>query len=65
MLQGHLDSLHAVTFDKKRVFTAGVEAKIYLWDVRSGHFVASLTGHKVSVATHIPTEFKHVMPNLS
>lgn len=47
LLQGHSGPLFCCAFDRNRVFTAGGEGAIYLWDMRSGNFVAELAGHQV------------------
>ncbi|XP_052058631.1 uncharacterized protein LOC127698930 isoform X8 [Mytilus californianus] len=45
-LQGHLNSILCVHFDKKRLISAGLDRTIRLWDIRSGKSIHKFYGHK-------------------
>jgi len=42
-----LDEIYCCAFDKNRVFTGGVDAHIFLWDIRTGRYVQKLDYHTV------------------
>ncbi|XP_065055255.1 uncharacterized protein LOC135683825 isoform X1 [Rhopilema esculentum] len=48
-LQGHIDAVSSVCFDKKRVISGSADRTIRVWDVRSGRIVRKLKGHKGGV----------------
>lgn len=48
-LQGHMNGVVCVHFDKKRLISAGLDRCIRLWDVRSGQSIHKFYGHKVSI----------------
>ncbi|CAC5412148.1 unnamed protein product [Mytilus coruscus] len=45
-LQGHLNSILCVHFDKKRLISAGLDRTVRLWDIRSGKSIHKFYGHK-------------------
>lgn len=45
-LQGHLNSILCVHFDKKRLVSAGLDRTVRLWDIRSGKSIHKFYGHK-------------------
>ncbi|XP_061173649.1 uncharacterized protein LOC133182820 [Saccostrea echinata] len=45
-LQGHMNGVVCVHFDKKRLISAGLDRCIRLWDVRSGQSIHKFYGHK-------------------
>ncbi|KAL5009186.1 hypothetical protein ScPMuIL_014767 [Solemya velum] len=45
-LQGHLSGILCLKFDKKRLFSAGADRTIRVWDVRTSTSVHKLYGHK-------------------
>ncbi|KAF6020559.1 hypothetical protein EB796_021127 [Bugula neritina] len=47
--KGHLDEIYCCAFDKNRVFTGGVDAHIFLWDIRTGRYVQKLDYHTGSI----------------
>lgn len=48
-LQGHMNGVVCVHFDKKRLISAGLDRCIRLWDVRSGQSIHKFYGHKGGV----------------
>ena len=46
-LQGHMNGVVCIHFDKKRLISAGLDRCIRLWDVRSGQSIHKFYGHKV------------------
>ncbi|XP_046849912.1 F-box/WD repeat-containing protein pof1-like [Xenia sp. Carnegie-2017] len=44
-LQGHLDGVYAVQFDRKRCLTGSADRLLRMWDVRSGRTISTMTGH--------------------
>ncbi|XP_064623368.1 F-box/WD repeat-containing protein 7-like isoform X2 [Lineus longissimus] len=44
-LQGHLDVVLCITFDKKRLFSGSMDRAIRIWDIRSGRSIRKLYGH--------------------
>eukprot|EP00794_Sanderia_malayensis_P019919 gene19919-21871_t len=45
-LQGHIEAVLALQFDKKRVMSGSADRTIRVWDVRSGRSVRKLKGQK-------------------
>ncbi|XP_078313389.1 uncharacterized protein LOC111129939 isoform X5 [Crassostrea virginica] len=45
-LQGHMNGVVCIHFDKKRLISAGLDRCIRLWDVRSGQSIHKFYGHK-------------------
>ncbi|XP_048738031.1 uncharacterized protein LOC125652709 isoform X3 [Ostrea edulis] len=48
-LQGHMNGVVCVHFDKKRLISAGLDRCIRLWDIRSGQSIHKFYGHKGGV----------------
>ncbi|KAK3093973.1 hypothetical protein FSP39_022386 [Pinctada imbricata] len=45
-LEGHMNGVVALWFDKKRLITAGLDRTVRLWDIRSGKSIHKFYGHK-------------------
>ncbi|KAK6182390.1 hypothetical protein SNE40_010093 [Patella caerulea] len=45
-LQGHMNGIMCLQFDKRRLVTAGLDRTIRIWDIRSGRSIHKLYGHK-------------------
>ncbi|GFO03861.1 F-box/WD repeat-containing protein 7 [Plakobranchus ocellatus] len=45
-LQGHVNCINCLHFDKRRLVTCGLDRVIRLWDVRSGRALHKFYGHK-------------------
>ncbi|XP_013396314.1 LOW QUALITY PROTEIN: uncharacterized protein LOC106163305 [Lingula anatina] len=50
-LQGHMNDVLCVTFDRKRLFSGSMDRTIRLWDIRTGRSVHKLYGHKGGIWT--------------
>ncbi|XP_027041127.1 ribosome assembly protein 4-like isoform X3 [Pocillopora damicornis] len=48
-LQGHMDAIFCLQFDKRRIITGSADRTIRMWDVRSGRSIHKLKGHKGGV----------------
>ncbi|XP_022782225.1 uncharacterized protein LOC111323186 [Stylophora pistillata] len=48
-LQGHMDAILCLQFDKTRIITGSADRTIRVWDVRSGRGIHKLKGHKGGV----------------
>ena len=46
-LQGHMDAVLCVDFDKRRLISGGLDHTVRIWDIRSGRSIHKLYGHKV------------------
>ncbi|GFS14579.1 F-box/WD repeat-containing protein 7 [Elysia marginata] len=45
-LQGHINCIHCLQFDRRRLVTCGLDRVVRLWDVRSGRALHKFYGHK-------------------
>ncbi|XP_060066059.1 uncharacterized protein LOC132546363 [Ylistrum balloti] len=45
-LQGHMNGVLCVQFDKRRLISAGLDRTVRVWDIRSGRSIHKLYGHK-------------------
>ncbi|XP_041351427.1 uncharacterized protein LOC121370341 [Gigantopelta aegis] len=45
-LQGHMNGIVCLCFDKKRLITGGMDRTVRVWDIRSGTNIHKFCGHK-------------------
>ncbi|XP_077998782.1 uncharacterized protein LOC144451749 [Glandiceps talaboti] len=45
-LQGHMDCVHCIAFDTRRIISGSLDRTIRVWDIRSGRSIRKMYGHK-------------------
>ncbi|XP_070576940.1 uncharacterized protein [Ptychodera flava] len=45
-LQGHMDCVHCIAFDNRRIVSGSLDRTIRVWDIRSGRSIRKMYGHK-------------------
>jgi F-box and WD-40 domain protein 1/11 len=48
-LRGHADSVYCLEFDSKRIISGSRDQTIKVWDIQTGHCLATFRGHHGSV----------------
>nr|XP_006813605.1 PREDICTED: mitochondrial division protein 1-like [Saccoglossus kowalevskii] len=48
-LQGHMDAVHCLAFDNRRIISGSLDRTIRVWDIRSGRSIRKMYGHKGGV----------------